>query len=351
MTTIPVPGVSAIPRGVSGRDWHRAATAAAPGLAFVGCGVALAAVVSRLVPSLSPLVVAVVAGAVLTNVGLVPAACRPGTEVAARRLLRVGIALLGFQLAAADVLRLGLPRLAVVVVVVVTTFLGTQWLGSRLGVKPGLALLIATGFSICGASAVAAMKGVSDTDEDDVAFSIGLVTLCGSLAILVLPLLRRPLGLDDGAFGAWVGASVHDVAQVVATAASGGAAALQAAVVVKLTRVVLLAPMVSSVTIAQRRSGGEPEAGARRPPLVPLFVGAFLGAVVVRSTGVIPGGLLGGLKTLETLVLAAALFGLGTGVRLSRLRRLGGRPLVLGLGAWALVASVSYAGIRLVGAG
>lgn len=325
---------------------------ALPGLALVTGGVMLSTGVNRLVPSLSPLVVAVVAGAVLTNVGLVPAACRPGADLAARRLLRVGIVLLGFQLAAGDVLRLGLPRLAVVAAVVAVTFMGTRWLGSRLGVNPGLSLLIATGFSICGASAVAAMKGVSDTDEDDVAFSIGLVTLCGSLAILLLPLVRHPLGLDDGAFGAWVGASVHDVAQVVATAASGGATALQAAVVVKLTRVVLLAPMVSSVTILRRRSGAESiAAGTNRPPLVPLFVAGFLIAVAVRSTGVVPESLLGGLRMVETLVLAAALFGLGTGVRLARLRRLGGRPLLLGLGAWMLVASVSYVGIRLVGAG
>lgn len=330
----------------------KAAGSTLPGLGLVASGVALSVGVSRLVPSLSPLVVAVVAGTVLTNVGLVPAVCRPGADLAGRRLLRVGIVLLGFQLAARDVLRLGVPRLAVVAAVVLITFVGTRWLGARLGVKPGLSLLIATGFSICGASAVAAMNGVSDTDEDDVAFSIGLVTLCGSLAILLLPLVRHPLGLDDGAFGAWVGASVHDVAQVVATAASGGAAVLQAAVVVKLTRVVLLAPMVSAVTVLRRRSGSDQKpVAARRPPLLPLFVAGFLGAVAVRSTGVVPGGLLRGLGAMETVVLAAALFGLGTGVSVARLRQLGGRPLALGLGAWLLVASVSYVGIRLVGPG
>lgn len=331
----------------------RPAGSTLPGLGLVAGGAALSVGVSRLVPSLSPLVVAVVAGTVLTNVGLVPAACRPGADLAGRRLLRVGIVLLGFQLAARDVLRLGLPRLAVVAAVVLVTFVGTRWLGGRLGVKPGLSLLIATGFAICGASAVAAMNGVTDTDEDDVAFSIGLVTLCGSLAILLLPLVRHPLGLDDDdAFGAWVGASVHDVAQVVATAASGGASVLQAAVVVKLTRVVLLAPMVSAVTVLRRRSGSDQvPVGVRRPPLLPLFVAGFLGAVAVRSAGVVPDDLLRGLGTMEMLVLASALFGLGTGVSVARLRQLGGRPLALGLGAWLLVASVSYVGIRLVSAG
>jgi len=142
------------------------------------------------------------------------------------------------------------------------------------------------------------------------------------------------------------------VAQVVATAASGGATVLQTAVVVKLTRVVLLAPLVSGITLLRRRSGtGVGIAGAKRPPLVPLFVAGFLTAIALRSTGAVPDGVLAALRTVETLVLAAALFGLGTGVNLARLRRLGGRPLLLGLAAWLLVASVSYVGVRLVGAG
>lgn len=325
---------------------------ALPGLLLVGGGVALSAGMHRLVPSIGVLVAAVVAGALLTNLGLVPDACRRGCDLAARRLLRAGVVLLGFQLAAGDLLRLGLPQLVVVAATVGVTFVGTRWLGARLGVSASLSLLIATGFSICGASAIAAMRGVSDADEDDVAFSIGLVTLCGSVAILLLPLLRGPAGLDDGTFGAWVGASVHDVAQVVATAASGGGTALQTAVVVKLTRVVLLAPLVSCITLLRRRSGtGVTIAGAKRPPLVPLFVAGFLTAIALRSTGAVPDGVLAALRTVETLVLAAALFGLGTGVNLARLRRLGGRPLLLGLAAWLLVASVSYVGIRLVGAG
>ncbi len=92
---------------------------------------------------------------------------------------------LGTQLAAKQIVELGGREVIVVLLVVATTFLGTMWLGPRLGVSKSLSLLIATGFSICGASAVAAVDGVVDADEEEVAYAIALVTLCGSLAIAV----------------------------------------------------------------------------------------------------------------------------------------------------------------------
>lgn len=339
-----------------------------PGLALVAGCVAAAFVLNGWLPTLSPLVAAVAIGAVLTNVGLVPDVARPGLHFAAKRLLRLGVVLLGFHLAVGEVLALGGPGLIVVATVVTATFFGTQWLGRLLGVSPSMSLLVATGFSICGASAIAAVEGVADADEEEVAFSIGLVTLCGSLAIVVLPLLAGPLGLADEQFGMFVGASVHDVAQVVATASSHGPVAVSSAVLVKLTRVVLLAPLVAGVTLARRRrtkgasqvAAGDAavraEAGedaqvleVAAPPILPLFVVGFLVAIAIRSVGVLNEGTLDVLEIVEKLALAAALVGLGTGVHLAKLRQLGPRPLLLGLMSWVLVAGTAYAGVMLVG--
>ncbi len=331
-----------------------------PGLGLVTLCVLGAHVVAHFVPVASPLVVSVAIGAILANVGLVPAWSRAGLQFAARKLLRLGVVLLGFQLAIGEVLELGGPGLAVVALVVITTFFGTQWLGRRLGVSPSLSLLIATGFSICGASAVAAVEGVSGADEEEVAFAIGLVTLCGSLAIFVLPVLAGPLGLEGGPFGAWVGASVHDIAQVVATASTGDAATLHTAVVVKLTRIVALAPMVAGITFQRRRrpqaaiaadgasTDGEVDHAGRKTPIIPLFVAGFLVAIALRSASVVPVGWLPTLKLAETMALAAALVALGTGAHIAKLRRLGGRPLVLALLSWLLIAAVAFVGVTVV---
>jgi uncharacterized membrane protein YadS len=141
---------------------------------------------------------------------------------------------------------------------------------------------------------------------------------------------------------------VHDVGQVVAAASTHGAASLKMAVIVKLTRVAMLAPLLAGVAIsARRRIGAEAVAGAKRPPLLPLFIVLFLVAVVLRSSGVIPASWLGPIKDMETILLGMGLVGLGSNVDLRKLRAVGGKPLMLGLGAWVLVAAVSLAAVKV----
>lgn len=304
----------------------------------------IATLVASSSSSLSPLVVGVAAGAIVGNVVGVPDRYAVGVAFCARSVLRAGIVLLGLRLSLGDLGALGTRGLVVVAAAVTTTFVGTRWLGRRLGLGPDLSLLVATGYSICGASAIAAMDGVVDADEEETAYAITLVTLCGSLSIVVLPLIASAVGLTGADYGTWVGGAVHDVGQVVATAGHGGEEALAAATVVKLTRVVLLAPLVAFVAL-RRRVHAEPVAtAAKRPPLVPVFVIGFLVAIGVRSTGVLGADALSFGSSLEKILLTVALVGLGLGVRVSKMRRLGGRPLALGLISWVLVAGVAYVG-------
>ncbi|MHB8671723.1 MAG: putative sulfate exporter family transporter [Acidimicrobiales bacterium] len=89
---------------------------------------------------------------------------------------------------------------------------------------------------------------------------------------------------------------------------------------------------------------------AHRPPLLPLFVVGFLAVIAIRSSGSVPTAWLNHIKELQNITLAAALFGLGTGVQMAKLRKVGGRPLILGLASWAIVGTIAYGGVRLIGA-
>ncbi|MEM9651835.1 MAG: putative sulfate exporter family transporter [Actinomycetota bacterium] len=338
-------------------------TGPATGLWLVACGAALALAVGTVVP-ISPLVLAVLVGIIIGNTGLANARTEAGLTFAAKRLLRVGVVLLGLRLAVGDIATLGRAGLLVVLVTVAVTFFGTQAIGRRLGLSPDLSLLVATGYSICGASAIAAVEDATDADEEEVAVAIGLVTLFGSLAIVTLPLLAGPLGLSDDQFGAWAGASVHDVAQVAATASAGGASVVAVAMVVKLTRVLLLTPVVLGVNLrraalARRSDSGHTandtdtgsdaaDLAVTRPPILPLFVAGFLAMVALRTSGILPTEVVSGARWIEGVLFAAALVGLGSGVRLNRLRRLGPTPLLLGFIAWVLVAAISYGGVLAV---
>ncbi|MEY9876357.1 putative integral membrane protein (TIGR00698 family) [Streptacidiphilus sp. MAP12-33] len=329
-----------------------AVRAAAPGLGAAALAVAVASGVHRLAPAVSPMTAAVALGVLVGNlragsVRALPEATRPGLAVAAKRVMRLAVVLLGFKLALGDVLALGRPTLLLVCLTVAATFFGTQWLGRKAGLPGDQPLLIATGFSICGASAVAAMNGVTESEERDTVTAVALVTLCGTLAIAVLPLLHHPLGLTDLQFGRWTGASVHDVGQVVAIGQTAGAAALGQAVVVKLMRVALLAPLVTGVALVRNRRAGGRTAGGKRPAPLPLFLLGFLACMALRSSGALSGGFVDTANTLDELLMAAALFALGSTVDVRQLLRTGRRALLVGLASWALIAAVSYAGVLL----
>lgn len=321
-----------------------------PGLGATTAGVALAVLLHRAVPGVALLTAAVLVGLVVGNTaalwGGVPRSWSAGTQVAATRLLRIGVVLLGLRLVMTDLLALGAGAVAVIIAIVVVTLVGTYWLAAMLGMTRAGGLLLAAGYAICGASAVTAISSTIEADDDDVATAIAMVTLCGSLSIVALPLLAMPLELTGAEFGAWVGASVHDVGQVVAAASTAGPVALEQAAVVKLTRVALLAPLVAVLAVAARRRTLR-RIGTSRPPLVPLFVVGFLVAAAVRSAGWLPMSTLVAMDVLRELLLAAALFALGLGVRLDRLVKTGGRALVVGFCAWALVAGVSLTAVLL----
>ncbi|MET7359680.1 putative sulfate exporter family transporter [Streptomyces sp. NPDC005562] len=351
--TTPAATPSAATPPAAGRPPGKAA-----GLALAVLGVAVAWGVHRLVPGVPMLTAAVVLGIVAAHLpgrahAFVRGPGKAGLTFAGKRLMRVGVVLLGLKLSLDDVLGLGWASVAMVLCVVAVTFFGTWWLGRKMGLRGDQPLLIATGYSICGASAIGAVSEVSESDERDTATSVALVTLCGTLAIAVLPLLQHPLGLSDAEFGRWVGASVHDVGQVVATAQTAGAGALGDAVLVKLMRVALLAPLVAAVALsvrARRRARtADPRATAstKRPPLVPLFVVGFLAMVALRTTGWLSGGAIDLAETAQELLLAAALFGLGSAVDLPSLTRTGGRVAALGLVSWVVIAGISYVGVLL----
>lgn len=317
-----------------------------PGLLLVAAGVAVATLAHSVVGSVGVLTWAVLVGALLANVGVLPDATRPGLGVAAKRLLRVGIVLLGLSLSARSIAALGVPVIAMVALTLLATFLITIWAGSWLRVGRPRSLLIATGFAVCGASAVAAMQDNAEADEDDVAAAIAMVTLWGTVAMVAMPLLQVPLGLDDEQLGVWAGASIHEVGQVVAAAGPAGSAAVAVAVVVKLTRVLLLAPLVVGVSVFRARSRAGTRSTATRPPLMPLFVVGFLACVTLRSTGVLPEQALALAAQVQTIALTAAMFALGTGVDLLGLLRRGGRALALGAVSTAVVTVMGLAWVN-----
>lgn len=317
-----------------------------PGLGVCVAGAVLSWSASRFLPEASPLLIAILLGVLWRNLLPVSGALSPGTALCAKNLLRAGIVLLGLQLSLSSILELGPGVWLIALLSVILTFTAALWLGKLLGVGPAQRLLIASGFSICGAAAVAAIESATRARKEETATAIALVVLCGTLMIPALPFLGGLLGLPERTLGVWIGASTHEVAQVVAAGEAVGGTALAVAVTVKLARVLMLAPIVAGVALHARRS--KVAGGGNTPPVVPLFILGFVGAMLLRTTNLVPPDILDTAEILHTLLLSAAMFALGLGVHVRALLRVGQRPALLGLGSTLVILTVSLAAILVI---
>ncbi|ARP98232.1 YeiH family protein [Pseudorhodoplanes sinuspersici] len=319
-----------------------------PGLAIV-VAVAVLAMLLRLLPGLSmfsPLMLAVLIGVALGHLYHPPPRCLPGIGFAGRRILRLAIVLLGLQLSATQLLAIGLDGFVIATCVVAITFIAVAWMGPLLGVDARLAGLIAAGTSICGASAVAAMSTVNQASEEDVTYAMAAVTVFGTILMFLLPAAGHTLGLPERAFGIWAGVSIHEVAQVTGATFQYGNVAGETGIIVKLTRVMMLAPLVLVVGLRlhRRRSAGNEDAA---PPVVPLFVLGFIAAAALNSVVSIPADIRASLMSITTFLLALALAALGLQAHVSRLKAKGVRPLALGALGTVLIVGLSLGLVML----
>jgi uncharacterized integral membrane protein (TIGR00698 family) len=316
-------------------------------------GIALAAALAWLarwlhtapaLSGISALMLAIILGMSIRNTIGVPAAMQAGIRFSMRRLLRAAIVLLGFQISMSQIWQVGGPGFLIVAATLVCTFLFTVWLGRRLGVDPKVVELIAAGTSICGASAVVATNTVTEGSDEDVAYAIGIITALGTASILLYPVAAAAMGMPSPAYGLWTGASIHEIAQVIAASFQGGTVSAQFGAISKLSRVMLLAPVVFTLGyLATRRrcAAGNP---AKVP--TPWFLVGFLVMIAINSLGLVTPVWRERLITANQFLLAAALAAMGLETSLRKLRCAGARPFLVGAGAWCFISILSLGLIR-----
>jgi uncharacterized integral membrane protein (TIGR00698 family) len=313
--------------------------------------VGLAAIEERLVGHqlIEALVLALLLGVAVRNVvgSAVAAPLKAGADLAAKQILEVGVALLGASVFFPEIVRAG-PSLVGVVVGGVAAGIAVSFvIGRSLGLSTTLAVLVAVGNSICGNSAIAAVAPVIGAQRKDVVSAIGLTAVIGVCLVLGLPLLIGPLGLGNYQYGVLAGMSVYAVPQVVAAAFPVSQLSGEVATLVKLTRVLLLGPvvLVMAVLFARRSAVG----GMRLKTFVPWFVAAFLVLAAVRSLGWLPDGLAGGTREVSRLLTIVAMAGLGFGVDLSSVKQVGVRVGFAVVASLAFMVSFTVVAIRLLG--
>jgi uncharacterized integral membrane protein (TIGR00698 family) len=322
-----------------------------PGLVLTFSIAALAYVVRQIpgVAIFSPLIIAIILGMAFRNLVGAPAQCHAGVTFSLKRILRFAIILLGLQLTVGQVVAVGGPGVLIIVATLVATFVFTTWLGRALGVDRKLAQLIAAGTSICGASAVIATNTVTKGSDEDVAYAVACVTLFGSLSMFLYPLLPALLHLDPHAYGLWSGASIHEIAQVVAAAFQNGKESGDFGTIAKLSRVILLAPVVLTLGWAAMRTrrGLASERSGQSVPM-PWFVLGFIALTLFNSLDVLPLAAKAWAVQATTFLLTVALAAMGLQADIRKLKAKGLKPLLVGAGAWVFISVFSLGLIELM---
>ncbi|NMO90870.1 putative sulfate exporter family transporter [Actinomycetospora sp. TBRC 11914] len=319
-----------------------------PGLALavVVAGVATAA--GTEVPVVGGPVFGIVLG-VLVGAVLHPGErWRPGLAVAAKPVLQTSIVVLGGTLSLHQVAAVGSSSLPVMLGTLAVALGGAWLVGRLLGIERDTTLLVGVGTAICGASAIAATQSVLRARESTVAYAIGTIFVFNVVAVLAYPPLGHLLGLSPHAFGLWAGTAINDTSSVVAAGYAYGGDGGPYSVVVKLTRSLMIIPVVVAVSFRVSRRRGGAGSGADPAPqrlpwrrLVPLFLVGFVVASALTTVGVVPTSWHPALTVVGTFLITTALSGIGLSLRIADLRCTGVRPLLLGACLWALVGASS----------
>ncbi|WP_141506039.1 YeiH family protein [Paenibacillus luteus] len=278
-----------------------------------------------------PLVLAILLGMGFKALVGVPAHASVGIAFSSKRLLRLGIILLGMRLNLMDIVNAGPQVFAIAAINIGFTIIVVYLLGKWLKIDKKLALLTACGTAICGAAAVVAIAPQLKAKDHETAISAATVAILGTIFTLIYTFIYPVLQLSDTGYGIFAGATLHEVAHVIAAAAPGGQEAIDMAVIVKMSRVAMLVPVAILIGLWHRRSEKRVEGSRFKNVSIPWFIVGFLVMSGIHTAGIIPNTIGEQLLSAAYLLLAMAMAGLGLGVDFIIFKRLGKKPFFAGL--------------------
>lgn len=269
-----------------------------------------------------------------------------GIQFCARTILRIGVALLGLRISVGMISDLGLPLVLLVIAGVVATIGIGLLVGPRLGHGPRFSFLTAGSVAICGASAAMAIAAIlpkDDRSEQRLVFTVVGVTLLSTIAMILYPIFASSLGMDDTQTGIFLGATIHDVAQVVGAGFSVSDATGETATLIKLFRVAMLAPVVVIATMIIRMNV-KTDGDMKQPPILPFFVVGFVTLAALNSIVALPDVITSTAGTLSRWALLTSIAAVGMKTSLKDVAQVGGAAIAL-----IVVETLFLAGFILIG--
>ncbi len=300
-----------------------------PGIAVLLGFAVVARVIGGAAAVLSPLIVAIAFGVVVSNTVGVPDWAAAGVDTH-KLFLETGIVLLGVRLTFGDLVETGI---VVVLLAAGVVLFGVVYLElvARLffDIKRRARSLLAAGTSVCGVSAVIAVAGAIDADELNVTYAVATILLFDAVTLVVVPPLAGPLGLTDRTFGVWAGLTLFSTGPTAAVGFSVSETAGQWATITKLVRNSFIGVLAVGYAVVYATAGAERTSPREIWTQFPKFLLGFLAVVVIANTGVLSAGSIEAVGTVRSWLFTVAFVGLGLEIALRRLRDVGVKPVVL----------------------
>ncbi len=304
---------------------------------------------------LSPLVIGIVMGIFYANTlhNQTPQAWQSGITFSGKKILRFAIVLYGFRITFQQIAEVGMDGFLVSLIMLSTTLIFGSWIGFKIfGMEKDTSILTASGASVCGAAAVLATEPVLKAEEYKTAIAVSMVVLFGTISMFLYPVLYTAifehatgfLHMSPREFGIYVGGTIHEVAQVVAVPASipnASAEMANAAVIVKMTRVIMIAPMLIVLGLylaySAKKEGTDSE--SKMKLVIPWFAVYFIGVAGFNSLQLVPQNIVDIINQIDTFLLTMAMTALGMGTIFSKFRGLGLAPVytALSMFIWLVV--------------
>jgi uncharacterized integral membrane protein (TIGR00698 family) len=290
------------------------------------------------------LVIAIMLGMVWRATAGVNSGLMEGASYSSKKLLRLGIILLGFRLNLYDIYNAGSTVFLIAFANLTFALLVVYGLSRVFKVEKRLGILTACGTAICGAAAVVAIAPVIKADEKETAVGAANVAVLGTIFTIVYTLIFSYLGLNALEYGVFSGGTLHEIAHVVAAADPAGQAALDLAIIVKLTRVALLVPVAILIGfyIKRKETGAAGEKLTFSTLPIPWFILGFLAVSAFNTTGIVSEAAATTIVSLAYLLIGMAMAGLGMSVDFKSFRQMGGKALSAGLVGSVLLALFGY---------
>ena len=319
------------------------------GLTFVLAMIAKIVTVFPYLSLVGPLVFAILLGMLWNAFLPVKTDWQQGVTFSSKKLLRIGIILLGMRLNLSDIAAAGWPAFALALGSIVIG-MGAVYMAMRmLGVDKMIGFLTACGTGICGAAAIVAVSSQVKAQAEETAVSVAIIAILGTFFTFMYSIFYPIIHLPEVAYGMFVGGTLHEIAHVVAAGDVGGEVALDFALVVKLSRVMLLVFVVGGISIwmaKKDRQAGNPVTIKSLP--IPWFIFGFLAVSALYSTGIIPESLASKIVSLAYILMAMAMAGLGLDVKFSAFRRAGMKPFIAGFVGSLILVIVVYIYVQMI---